>query len=321
MSQSPKIIVVAGASGKLGGLLCEAILERAKRDGEPVIVRALVRKGRDNDRSTPNLTFEPVDYESDADLLRVCAGAYSVISTLQGVENVIIGVQSRLLKAAIAAKVRRFVPSDFSYDFTKLPVGSQRNFDLRRRFHEVAATIIATERSAIEFTSVFQGVFAELLGSGWMLFDYNKRQVSYFGSPDNVMEFTTWKNTAEFTAAVALDPSPTPKYLHIAGRRLTPKEVARIGSEVTGVEFKLKRQMSVRMLGWMISIVKLVKPGKKDDPMPLWVGMQYAYAGALGLASPKSLDNDRYDGIEWTGVEGVIKAAFQDAQNSKRPVA
>jgi hypothetical protein len=26
-------------------------------------------------------------------------------------------------------------------------------------------------------------------------FDYKKRRVSYFGSPDTVMEFTTWNNT------------------------------------------------------------------------------------------------------------------------------
>ncbi len=44
--------------------------------------------------------------------------------------------------------------------------------------------MIQQSNSDIEFTSIFQGGFTELLGSGWLLFDYKKRQVSYFGSPD-----------------------------------------------------------------------------------------------------------------------------------------
>jgi hypothetical protein len=221
MSNPQIVIVVAGAQGNLGKLVCEALLARARLAGQDVLVRGLVRKGRTSTPSSPTaamptgaadprLVIEPVDYASDDDLRRVCAGAYAVVSTLQGLEEVIVGVQSRLLKAAIAQNVRRFIPSDFSGDFTKLPEGSHRNFDLRRRFHQAADGIIRQSQAKIEFTSIFQGGFTELLGSGWVLFDYKKRQVGYFGSPDAVMEYTTWQNTAEFAAAVALAPNPTP---------------------------------------------------------------------------------------------------------------
>lgn len=328
MSNSQLVIVVAGAQGNLGKLICEALLARARMAGQDVLVRGLVRKGRTpapasasvatpTGAAEPRLVIDPVDYASDDDLRRVCAGAYAVVSTLQGLEEVIVGVQSRLLKAAIAQNVRRFIPSDFSGDFTKLPAGSHRNFDLRRRFHQAADAIIRQSQAKIEFTSIFQGGFTELLGSGWVLFDYKKRQVAYFGSPDTVMEYTTWQNTAEFAAAAALDPTSTPRYLFIAGQRMTPREAQQIAQQVTKVDFALKRVMPTWLLGSVIKLLKFFKPGKPDEVMPLWVAMQYGYCGALGVMSPARLDNDRYQGIQWTGVNNVIRKAFDESQTGR----
>jgi hypothetical protein len=42
----------------------------------------------------------------------------------------------KISEGAIAAGVPRFIPSDFSADFTKLPAGENRNFDLRRAFQK-----------------------------------------------------------------------------------------------------------------------------------------------------------------------------------------
>lgn len=325
MNDRQKIVVVAGAQGNLGKLVCDALLSRARAEGEPLRVRGLVRKSGAHAAAATSgapaeqqLTIEPVDYDSEDDLNRVCSGAYCVVSALQGHEDVIIGVQARLLAAAIKGGARRFIPSDYSLDFTELPVGANRNFDTRRTFHERADGLIQQSKSSIELTTVFQGAFTELLGGGWVLLDYKKRRVTYFGSPDTVMEFTTAPNTAEFTAAVAMDPNPTPKKLLIAGTRLTPKEAQQVAKRVTGVDFALKRMMSVGMLNVVIGLMKFFKPGKKEV-MPMWVGMQYAYCMALGVASPEHLDNDRYPGIRWTGPDEVVRKAF-DAEVAGKPV-
>jgi hypothetical protein len=37
--------------------------------------------------------------------------------------------------------------------------------------------------------------------------------------------------------------------------------------------------MPVWMLGWVIALPRFFKPGKKDEVMPMWVAMQYAYCG------------------------------------------
>ena len=314
-------VIVAGAAGNLGRLVCESLITRAKKAGQPVQVIGLVRAKATNTNSVPQgnnptgssvqeLVFEPVDYNNEDDLKRVCQGAYSIISTLQGVDDVIVDVQSRLLKAAIANNVRRFIPSDYSLDFFNLPKGSNRNFDIRLRFHELANQLVKASRSNIEITSIFQGAFTELLSSGRILFDFKNRKVSYFGSPNTIMEFTTWKNTADYTAATALDNNPTPAKLCIAGARLSPKEAQQLATRVTGEDFKLKHMMSIKMLQRVIAIVKFINPDKNNS-LPLWVGMQYGYSMAIGPSLPKVLDNDRYCGIEWTGIEDTVLQAYK----------
>jgi hypothetical protein len=321
MSTPPKkIIVVAGANGRTGKLVCDSLLSRSRVAGQPVLVRGLVRKGSshpvpsaiDGDQQ---LVFESVDYDSDDDLNRVCAGAYAVVSTLQGVEDVLVGVQSKLLRAAIKGGARRFIPSDYSIDFTVLPRGTNRNFEIRLAFHESAARIIKETGSSIALTTIFQGAFTELFSSGRVLVDFKKRRVIYFGSPDTQMDFTTWADTAEYTAAVALDANPTPFKLCISGARLTPTQVQQLASRVTGVDFALKRMASIGGLRFLIKVVRFFKPGT-GSPLPIWVGMQYALAQSLGMAVNEPLANDRYPDIRWNGPEDIIRRGFEESKKS-----
>lgn len=312
-------IVVAGATGKLGKLITESLIERAKAAGQPIRVIGLERARGANSTKTittssseQQFIIEPVDYNNEDDLKRVTQGAYSIVSALQGVEDVIVGVQSRLLSAAIANHVRRFIPSDYSLDIFKIPRGSNRNFDIRLKFHDVASQLVTETKSNIEITSIFQGAFTELLAGGRIIFDYKKRTASYFGSPDTKMEFTTWKNTAQYTAAAALDQNSTPSKLCIAGMRLSPKEAQQIANKVTGVNFRLKPLMSIGMLQRVIGILKFFAPGK-NSTMPIWVKMQYAYCMAIGPSLPEQLDNSRYQGIHWSGIEDVVLQAYHSA--------
>jgi len=312
------IIVVAGANGKTGQLVCKSLLSRARAAGQSLLVRGLVRAGK-GDRNASNtgnageqrLIIETVDFASSDDLRRVCAGAHAVVSTLQGLDEVLVNVQSRLLQAAIHGGVRRFIPSDYSIDFTMLPRGTNRNFEIRLSFHNEARRIIKETESSIQFTTIFQGAYTELLSSSRVLLDFGQRRVIYFGSPDTRMDFTTWADTAEYTAAVALDASSTPFKLCIAGARLTPREVQQLARRVTGTDFALKRMASVNGLRLLIKLMRFIKPGK-SEAMPGWVGMQYALGQSLGVI-PGRLDNDRYPDIRWHGPEDVIRRAFEDA--------
>ena len=107
-----------------------------------------------------------------------------------------------------------------------------------------------------------------------------------------------------------MDNNPCPRFLYIAGQQITPLEAQKIAKKATGVDFALKSVMPVWMLGFVINLLKIFKPGKKGEVMPLWVAMQYAYCGALGLMSPEKFDNNRYEGIQWTSIDEVVKKAY-----------
>ncbi len=77
-----------------------------------------------------------VDMSNKTELTQALKDVSCVVSALAGLHDVIVDGQSLLLEAAIAAGVPRFIPSDFSSDFTKLPQGENRNFDLRKEFHK-----------------------------------------------------------------------------------------------------------------------------------------------------------------------------------------
>ncbi|MFI8380542.1 NmrA family NAD(P)-binding protein [Leeuwenhoekiella sp. NPDC079379] len=69
----------------------------------------------------------------------------------------IVDLQKRILEAALKAKVKRFIPSDFCTDYTDLLPGENRNFDLVSVFRSYL------DSTSIQASSVFNGAFADIL--------------------------------------------------------------------------------------------------------------------------------------------------------------
>ena len=257
-------IVVAGATGNLGGRIVTALVERGAS------VRALVRHGTARDKHDRlqdlGVTTASVDWSSAFEVAPACSGAACVVSALQGLRNVIVETQTVLLDAAIKAGVPRFIPSDYSIDFTKFPPGENRNLDLRREFHR------RLDKTSISATSIFNGAFADMLTGQMSLILFKLKRVLYWGDADQRMDFTTMDDTAAFTASAALDPS-TPRFLRIAGDQLSARELTAVVSEVTGKDFRLFRAGGLGMLGALVKVARTVGPGEKTL-YPAWQGMQ-----------------------------------------------
>ena len=291
-------IVVAGATGNLGGRITRALLERGGR------VRALVRRStmRDKIERLKRLGVEiaTVEWSSASSVTSACSGASCVVSALQGLRDVIVERQTVLLDAAIKADVPRFIPSDYSIDFTKFPPGENRNLDLRRQFHWRLA------KTSITATTIFNGAFADMLTGQMPLILFKLKRVLYWGDADQRMDFTTVDDTAAFTARAALD-SSTPRFLRIAGDQLSARELTAVVSEVTGKEFRLLRAGGLGLLGMLIKVARTVAPAERDL-YPAWQGMQYMRNMFDGRAKLEPLDNDRYAGMRWTTARDVLVA-------------
>lgn len=291
-----KKILVAGATGNLGGKIVNALIEKGAD------VYAIVRSSTDtkkiNELKEKGVKVSQIDTSNIKEVTEACIGMDCVVSALAGLRDVIIDTQKVLVDGAIEAKVPRFIPSDYSTDFTNLIEGKNRNLDLRREFHKYLAN------KPIAVTTIFNGPFMDLLTGDMPLIVPQITRIVYWASPNEVMDFTTTFDVAKFTANVALD-SNTPRYLHIAGDRVSSKDVRDIVSNIMGKEFKMFRVGNIGFLDILIKISKMISPGT-DDLYPAWQGMQYMRDMMEGRVRIQSYDNDRYPNMRWTTVKEFL---------------
>ncbi|MCZ2813808.1 NmrA family NAD(P)-binding protein [Modestobacter sp. VKM Ac-2979] len=291
-------VLLAGASGDLGARTIRALVAKGAD------VRALVRIGAGPEKTARlaglGATVVETDHDEPADLRRVAEGADVVLSTLNGLRDVMVGVQTRLLEAAVAAGVPRFIPSDFSADYRRVAPGSNRNFELRRDFARVL------DRAPIRGTSVLNGAFADLLTGQAPIVLSGRDRVLYWGDADQPLDFTTKDDTAAFTADAALDDA-APRYLEVAGDTVTARQLAATMTELTGRRFRATWAGTPGLIAGMAKVGRAVS---RDDeaPFPVWQGMQYLHSMFSGDAELGPLDNDRYGPRDWTTAREVLAA-------------
>jgi uncharacterized protein YbjT (DUF2867 family) len=291
-----KIIVIVGATGNLGGKIVNALLTKGAE------VRAIVRLETDlkkiKELEEKGVKVFQVDTSNKAEISKHCNGADCFVSALAGLKETIIDAQRVFLDAAIEAKVPRFIPSDYSSDFTNLKEGQNRNLDLRREFHRYLDT------TPIKATTIFNGPFMDLLTTEMPLILFKQQRILCWGNPNQIIEFTTTLNVADFTAEAAIDDN-TPRFLRIAGDRLSCNDFVKLLTELTNLKYKLFRPGGIRLLNFVINLTRFFSPSKKVL-YPAWQGMQYMRDMMEGKIIFQKYDNDRYANIRWTSVKDFL---------------
>jgi len=290
------IIVVAGATGNLGRRICRELIKNE------VTVRAIVRSGSAHSKvdalRAMGVEVHEVAEFSAAALKASCLNASCVVSALAGLQDVILDAQLELLNAAMAAGVPRFIPSDFSSDYTLMPEGENRNFDLRKSFQK------HIDQTAIQATSIFNGCFADALRYNTPLFNVKEQTIAYYDhKQDWKVDFTTMDDTAAYTAAAAVDAS-TPKVLRIASFSVSPNELVNLSEQYKGNRFKLVDMGSMEGFSAYNKIQRANDPEGEKELYPRWQQAQYLYS--MLLVQHPHLDNDRYPNLEWSKVEENI---------------
>jgi NmrA-like family len=305
-------ILVAGGTGNLGGRIIKALVKRGAE------VRAIVRNGSEPEKIAKltelGAKVVTVDMSDVAQLKQACQGVSCVVSALAGLHDVIVDSQIKLLDAAIAAGVPRFIPSDYASDFTKLPAGENRNFDLRKEFHQYLdkSSLAQPPGTGIAATSILNGAFADILGYGTPVYNVKNYSVGYWGDKqDWKIDFTTMDDTADYTAAAALAKpslgeidSTTPRILRIASFQISPNELIAVGAEVKKTEFKLIPMGSMEDFSASNKQERSAHPEGEKELYPSWQGKQYLHSMFSVQNTP--LDNDRYPDVQWTSAIDVI---------------
>lgn len=294
-------IAIAGATGNLGERIVNQLINNK------AFVIAILRKETDGEKikKIKSLGAEIIitDFKNLEALVQSLKGIWCLISALSGLHEVILERQSFLLNAAISAQIPRFIPSDFSIDFTGIPEGKNRNLDLRKKFH------LILNNSKISSTSIFNGAFSEMLKGQMPLILYKIKKVLYFQNPDQKMDFTSIDNVAEFTSKVALE-KETPRYMRISGDEKSAREIAEIATEVSGEKFGLLYGGSLKFLDLLIKILKTIMPQKRKL-YPIWQGMQYFRNMFDGSGKLENLENERYPEIKWKKVKDILEEKFK----------
>jgi len=293
-----KNILVAGATGHLGSMICKAVL------GQGAKVVAVVRKESDAEKlaslAQMGAMVMEVDFKNHAEMAKACEGTDAVVSALAGLADVIIDTQKALLDAALTAGVKRFIPSDFCTDYQPLTPGENRNFDLRRTFRSYI------DEKDIQPTSIFNGAFADILKYNTPVLNLKNRSVAYWGDKAGwKLDFTTMENTAAFTAAVALA-DESPRDLHIASFQISPEMLKESIEAITRQDFTLQKLSELDEFSANIKKQRLENPSGEQELYAKWQQAQYMYS-MFTTQHPK-LDNQNYGDIAWTAGDEYLKS-------------
>lgn len=171
---------------------------------------------------------------------------HTVISALGGNNEVLLDGQRNLLDDALKNGVKRFLPSDYSFDIWKFPMGTQYFFDQRLKFKSIL------DKSNIGSIHVSNGMFMET-------FLYlNKERFSFWKSLDTLIDLTAQEDVAKYVAAAVSNPNFV-GHLKIVGDERRLRDYIDIFNKVTGKSLPVVNEGS---LGDLCSqIIKLKNSG------------------------------------------------------------
>lgn len=245
---APKTVLLIGGTGKLGQLIARDLLDRG------VKLRLLVRPGSRGKLATG--IADAADIVEDA--ASAFDGMQTVVSVVQGHADTIVDAQLEWLRAA---GVRRVIASDYSMNLFGLAEGENLHSDYRREFARRAEQ----ERGDVEVIHVLNGAFLDrgVLFGFLGAIDLDKGEAYLWGDGNEKMAFTTYADTAAYTAEAALDDRPVPDKLFVAGDLLTFHEL------VAETQAELGRKLAIKKLGTMADLDAAIprRPEEQQNPL------------------------------------------------------
>src|SRR5687767_5974769 len=231
------MILVAGATGFLGGEICHRLAAR----GEPV--RGLVRVTSDRaalDRLRASGVETVVgDLRDRGSLDAACRGAHTVVSTVttmrsrqpgDSIEATDEAGQLALVEAARDAGVAHFVFVSVSGHITDGPLAHAKRA-VERRLRESGMTCTILRPTC--FMEVWLG---PALG-----FDAANRTATLYGSGEGRISFIALADVAEFATRAARDPGAAGATFELGGPdAVSPNEAVRIFEEVANAPFAVQ---------------------------------------------------------------------------------
>jgi nucleoside-diphosphate-sugar epimerase len=280
-----QIILLAGATGMLGGRIAHYLLEQPDARVRLLIRDIAGKKQALDPFAAKGAELIEGDLTDSASLDRATQGVDVIMSAVQGGPDIIIDGQVALAEAGKRNGVRRILPSDFGLDLFKATRGEHAAFDWRRTADERIAAI------GVEQVNILQGGFMELFMPGMGAIDLEKGTVGFFDDGNRPIDVTSVEDTARMTARVAVDRTvPAGKFAfagdHVSFRQAGEIVAARTGRALEPVSFGSEADLR--------SAMAAADPQKR-------VMLAYLLYMLTGQAALTNLQNDRYPDLKLGG--------------------
>ena len=215
-------VAIAGITGKLGRLIAESILASSQaqvrgfcRDRAKVPVEL---------QSNPRVAIVEGSAEDSKAAREAVRDSDVVVCAYLGPNDFMVNSQEVLIDAAETEKVPRYIASDWALDYTKLKLGDLPPKDPMIQIHDYLGT------KDIKPVHILNGAFTPFL-----VMSLSRDPVEYWGTGDEKWDLTSYETCAQYTAAIALDPSAsgilkgksTPLKLRLARCMLTSHDSPR----------------------------------------------------------------------------------------------
>ncbi|KAJ4129213.1 hypothetical protein NW768_007748 [Fusarium equiseti] len=234
MTTEIKNVMILGGRGNLGPYLIAALLRASFN------VSVLSRVSS----STTDLTFHGAtiaksDYTFSS-LVQVFTGQDAVISTLSTAN---IAEQKTVINAAAAAKVKRFMPSEFGSDTSVEGLEDMAPFLKGKQ--DVMDYVKSKEAEGLTWTALFTGPWIDWMlieGKGLLCLDVKTKTGELVDAGEPKLTTTTVSQVGEATAAALLHPDKTKnQYVHVSSYNTTQNQVLEALERISGERFAMKQ--------------------------------------------------------------------------------
>ncbi|KAF5660879.1 2'-hydroxyisoflavone reductase [Fusarium heterosporum] len=233
MAEEIKTVMILGGRGNLGPHLIKALLE-AEFD-----VSVLSRVSSDaTDATFQGAKVVKSDY-SFSSLVDVFTGKDAVISTLSTAN---IAEQKIVIDAVAAAKVKRFMPSEFGSDTSVDGLETMAPFLKGKQ--DVMDHVKSKEAQGLSWTALFTGPWIDWMlieGRGLLCLDVKTKTGELVNTGEPKFTTTTVAQVGKATAAVLSQPLKTKnQYVQVGSFNTTQKEVIEAFERISKTKFELK---------------------------------------------------------------------------------
>lgn len=216
-----KNVAIAGASGSLGKVVLERIIASGKFN-----ITVLRRQGS-SAKFDSNVKVVDVDYNSASELTAALKGQDALVST---VGTPFLQGQTRLVDAAIAAGVKRFLPSEFG---SNLDFPNTRSLPVFAHKVEVQDYLIEKSKTTdLTYSLVYNSAFLDWGLEHNFILAHAEGKPAIFDGGDIVFSSTTLKTVGDAVAGILAHPEETKnRAVYVEDTKLTQNKLLALARE------------------------------------------------------------------------------------------